>query len=467
MTDFTGTLDEDLASKVWGAALAHGGDFAEIFLEDTERLSFRLKDGVISDVSRGHLQGVGVRVVSGGSYGYGWLDGLDEAGLLKAARVAAEIASDHPSGVQPARRIDLPDLYPVEQPLQRLELTAKTKMAQDVDTGVRAHDSRVQQVNVLYSESLRVIRVLTSDGRDVRDEQPLVRMAVQVVAVKNGKRARGFRAYGGRVGADLFTDQPPVPFFLAAAEMALVNLEARTIKGGPMQVVLGPGWGGVLLHESVGHGLEGDFNFKKASLFSGRLGQKVASDLVTVVDDATIPHHRGSLNIDDEGTPGSRKVLIENGVLRRYMVDRISARQLGHRLTGNGRRESYRYPPIPRMTNTFMLDGSSDPEEIIRSTAHGLFAKTFGGGQVDISNGNFVFEVMEGYRIENGKLTHPVESAILIGNGPEALGKVDMVGNDFSLDTGVGTCGKNGQQVPVGVGEPTLRISEMTVGGRG
>lgn len=467
MTQFTESLDQRLVRKVWDKALAHGGAFSEIFIEDTERLSFSVKDGKVCELSRGRLQGVGVRVVEADNYGYAWLDGFDEKRLLKAAQTAAEIASSPRSHGQPVRATGLPDLYPVTRPLGQLELTAKTKMAEEVDAALRGLDARVRQVQVFYAESLRSIRVLTSDGIDVRDDQPLVRLVAQVAAAKKGKRARGFRAYGGRVGADFFTESPPVPFFLPSAEMALTNLEARPVKGGPMPVVLGPGWGGVLLHEAVGHGLEGDFNFKKSSLFSGRIGEKVASELVTVIDDATIPHHRGTLNVDDEGTLGARSVLIEDGVLRGYMVDRISARQLGLKLTGNGRRQSYRYPPIPRMTNTFMKGGHSEPEEIIRSTTHGLFAKVFGGGQVDISNGNFVFEVMEGYRIENGKLTHPVESAILIGNGPEALGRVDMVGSDFSLDTGVGTCGKNGQQVPVGVGEPTLRISEMTVGGRG
>ena len=467
MTQFIESLDRKLAHKVWGAALAHGGAFGEMFIEDTERLSFSLKDGRISDLSRGRLQGVGVRVVDADNYGYGWLDGFDEKRLLRAAQTAGEIVGSPRSGERPSREMGLLDLYPVERPLQQLELTAKTKLSEDVDAALRAHDPRVQQVRVLYGESLRSIRVLTSDGIDARDEQPLVRMAAQVIAARDGKRAVGFRAYGGRVGADFFTENPPVAFFHSAAEMALMNLDASPIKGGPMPVVLGPGWGGVLLHEAVGHGLEGDFNFKKTSLFSGRIGEKVAGELVTVVDDATIPHHRGSINVDDEGTPGARKVLIENGVLRAYMVDRISAQQLGHELTGNGRRESYRHPPVPRMTNTFLAGRGTAPEEIIRSTKRGLYAKTLGGGQVDISNGNFVFEVMEGYLIEDGGLTHPVESAILIGNGPEALGKVDMVGSDFSLDTGVGTCGKDGQMVPVGLGEPTLRIGEMTVGGRG
>lgn len=467
MDEFLDKIDGGLKKRIWEVALARGGDFAEVFMEDTSSLSFMLKDGRVSELSQGRRQGLGVRVVDGDNYGYAWLDGWDENGLLDAAETAAAIASGGHPRVEPVRPVKMQDLYPVAAPMSELGLRAKMDTLHEANESVRAFSPHISQVILTHSESLRSFRVIASDGTDARDTQPLVRLGCMTIATREDKRARGAFAFGGRVGQELLQDKRPAEQFIRSAEMAVTMLDARPLKGGPMPVVLGPGWGGVLLHEAVGHGLEGDFNFKGTSLFAGRIGQEVASKLVTVVDDATIPHHRGSINIDDEGVPGARKTLIENGVLRGYMHDRISARQLGVDPTGNGRRESYRHPPVPRMTNTFMTGGESNPADIIAATRDGFFAKTFGGGQVDITNGNFVFEVLEGYRIENGEVTYPVEGATLIGNGPEALGKVDMVGNDFQLCTGVGTCGKSGQGAPVGVGQPTNRISEMTVGGRG
>ncbi len=467
MSDFRDKLDDDLKLKVWEKALSRGGDFAEVFVEDTSQLSFQLRDGRVSDLAQGCRQGVGVRVVAGDIFGYAWLDGFNADDLLQAAGTAAAIAQGGHPQVVPVRELSIPDLYPLEHPLSELGFGNKLELLKEADAHLRETDDRLHQVIIGYTEEMRNIRIATSDGVDVRDEQPLMRVAGIVVALQNGKRVQGFHAYGGRVGRELLDKQPPSKELMKAADMALTMLDARPIKGGPMPVVLGPGWGGVLLHEGVGHGLEGDFNFKGSSLFAGRIGQKVASELVTVVDDATIPRHRGSINIDDEGTPGGRTVLIEGGVLLGYMHDRISASQLGAELTGNGRRQSYTKPPIPRMTNTFMLGGDASPEDIIADTKSGLLAKALGGGQVDIASGDFVFDVQEGYRIEDGKITHPVENATLIGNGPKTLTQMDMVASDFSLCTGVGTCGKDGQGVPCGVGEPTLRVREMTVGGRG
>lgn len=467
MDAFLDKIDDGLKKRVWERALARGGDFAEVFMEDTSTLSFMLKDGKVSELSQGQRQGLGVRVVDGDNYGYAWLDGWDENGLLDAAGTAAAIASGGEPRVEPVRPVKMQDLYPVSAPMSELGLRTKMDTLHEANESVRAFSPHISQVILTHAENLRNFRVIASDGVDARDTQPLVRLGCMTIATRGDKRARGMFVFGGRVGQELLADKRPAQQFIRAAEMAVTMLDARPLKGGPMPVVLGPGWGGVLLHEAVGHGLEGDFNFKGTSLFAGRIGKEVASKLVTVVDDATIPHHRGTINIDDEGTPGAKKTLIENGVLRGYLHDRISAGQLGMELTGNGRRDSYRYPPIPRMTNTFMTGGETPPEEIVAATKDGFFAKTFGGGQVDITNGSFVFEVLEGYRIENGQLTYPVEGATLIGNGPETLGKVDMVGNDFQLCPGVGTCGKGVQAAPVGVGQPTNRISEMTVGGRG
>jgi TldD protein len=467
VSDFINRLDDGLKLRVWEKALARGGDFAEIFVEDTDTLAFQLKDGKVADLSQGRRQGVGVRVVAGDVYGYAWLDGFNEKDLLEAATTAAQIAESGKPAVEPVRRLKLQNFYPVEHSTLEVDFQHKMNLMHEADDALRAFDARIIQVGMGYGESMRSIRVATSDGIDVTDIQPLIRIGGFVVAAEGEKRVMGMYAYGGRIGREILTDKPPSKAMLHAAKLAIVNLAAKPIKGGPMPVVLGPGWGGVLLHEAVGHGLEGDFNYKGASLFSGRIGQKVASELVTVVDDATVPYHRGSINIDDEGTPGMRTVLIENGILRGYMHDRISAKQMGLPLTGNGRRETYMKPPIPRMTNTYMLGGTTPLEEIISSTKDGFYAKQLGGGQVDIASGDFVFEVTEGYRIEDGKLTYPVEKATLIGNGPQTLGKVDMVADDFSLCPGVGSCGKDGQAAPVGVGEPSLRVSEVTVGGRG
>ena len=467
MSEFINRLDDGLKQRVWDKALARGGDFAEIFIEDTDTLGFQLKDGKVSDLAKGRRQGIGVRVVANDVFGYAWMDGFDEKNLLDAAATAAQIAEGGTPAVAQVKSIDMGNFYPVDHSASEIDFAQKMVLLHETDDALRAHDGRIVQVGISYAENMRSIRVVTSDGVDVRDTQPLIRIGGYVIATEGDKRVMGFYAYGGRTGRELLDNHPPSRELLHAARMAVTNLSAEPIKGGPMPVVLGPGWGGVLLHEAVGHGLEGDFNYKGASIFSNRIGQKVASDLVTVIDDATIPNHRGSINVDDEGTPGMRNVLIENGVLRGYMHDRISAKQLGLPLTGNGRRETYMKPPIPRMTNTYMLGGNTPLEEIIAATKDGFYAKQLGGGQVDIASGDFVFEVSEGYRIEGGKVTTPVEKATLIGNGPQTLNKVDMVANDFSLCPGVGSCGKDGQAAPVGVGQPSLRISEVTVGGRG
>ncbi len=467
MSDFINRLDDNLKLRVWEKALSRGGDFAEIFIEDTDTLGFQLKDGKVADLSQGRRQGIGVRVVANDVFGYAWMDGFDEKNLLEAATTAAQIAESGTPAVAQVRKLEIGSYYPVDHPASELDFGRKMALLHDSDDALRAHDSRIAQVGIGYAESMRSIRVATTDGVDVFDIQPLIRIGGFAIATEGDKRVMGIYAYGGRVGRELLDKHPPSVEMVRAAKMAIVNLSAKPIKGGPMPVILGPGWGGVLLHEAVGHGLEGDFNYKGASIFSNRIGQKVASDLVTVIDDATIPNHRGSINVDDEGTPGMRNVLIENGILRGYMHDRISAKQLGLPLTGNGRRETYMKPPIPRMTNTFMLGGATPLEEIIAATKDGFYAKQLGGGQVDIASGDFVFEVSEGYRIEDGKVTTPVEKATLIGNGPQTLNKVDMVANDFSLCPGVGSCGKDGQAAPVGIGQPSLRISEVTVGGRG
>ena len=467
MSEFINRLDDALKQRVWDKALARGGDFAEIFIEDTDTLGFQLKDGKVADLSKGRRQGIGVRVVANDVFGYAWMDGFDEKNLLDAATTAAQIAESGSRAVAQVKTVEMGNFYPVDHPASEIDFGQKMVLLHDADDTLRAQDARIVQVGISYGESMRSIRVATTDGIDVTDIQPLIRIGGYVIATEGDKRVMGFYAYGGRTGRELLDNHPPSRELLHAAKMAITNLSAVPIKGGPMPVVLGPGWGGVLLHEAVGHGLEGDFNYKGASIFSNRIGQKVASELVTVIDDATIPNHRGSINIDDEGTPGMNTVLIENGILRGYMHDRISAKQLGLPLTGNGRRETYMKPPIPRMTNTYMLGGNTPLEEIIAATKDGFYAKQLGGGQVDIASGDFVFEVSEGYRIENGKVTTPVEKATLIGNGPQTLNKVDMVANDFSLCPGVGSCGKDGQAAPVGVGQPSLRISEVTVGGRG
>jgi TldD protein len=420
----------------------------------------------VKSATQGISAGCGVRVISGERTGYAYTDDLAPEKILHAARTAALIASGPASTpVVNLKEKEHATFYPVAIGATS-DVQPKVDLVFRADRAAREYDPRIVQVRAGYADEIRRILVVASDGTLAEDVQPLSRLSVFCIAKQDGLSSRGTGGGGGRVLIDYFqTEHTPEYFARQAARQAIIQLDAREAPAGEMEVVLGPGWPGILLHEAVGHGLEADFNRKKVSAFSDRIGQLVASPLCTVVDDGTIRSRRGSLNVDDEGQPTSRNVLIENGVLRGYLQDKLSSRITGAAPTGSGRRESYAHIPMPRMTNTFMLAGESDPEEIIRSVPKGLYCANFGGGQVDITSGNFVFSASESYLIEDGKLGRPVRNATLIGNGPEALKYVSMVGNDLRLDEGIGTCGKEGQSVPVGVGIPTIKIDKMTVGG--
>jgi len=449
-------------------ALSQGGDYADLYFEHLLTSSISIDESIVKSASQGVSMGVGVRVIAGERTGYAYTDDLAPEKIRKAARVAAHIAAG-PSKVE---KIDLNEgaghnLYPVVTAPVETEFAERVELVKRADRAARAYDARIFQAQVIYADNLRQVMVATSDGVLTVDRQPLARLSVSALARQNGGAPqRGHAGGGGRVELGFFLhEKTPEHFACEAAREAVAMLEAAPAPAGEMTVVLGPGWPGILLHEAVGHGLEADFNRKGVSAFSGRIGQKVASELCTVIDDGTIPGRRGSLNTDDEGHPTGRNVLIENGVLRGYLQDKLSSRLLRTPSTGSGRRESYAHIPMPRMTNTFLLAGRSDPEEIVRSVDRGLYCANFGGGQVDITSGNFVFSASESYLIEGGKITRPVRNATLIGNGPEALKYVSMVGSDLRLDEGVGICGKEGQSVPVGVGIPTIKIDRMTVGG--
>ena len=457
-----------LMERLLGSALAGRVDDADIYLEYRVNEELVLEEGRVKKASRHVSQGAGVRAQADTRTGYAHTDDISLPNLEEAARQARAIADrTGSSGAVAVAGGGRPhDLYSLDEPPIAAGLSRKVDLLKQVDAAARSADARVRQVIASVSSEDVVMLIATASGWTVGDVRPLTRLNVTAIAEENGKREIGIYGGGGRVPFDFFLEGERWRRFAAeAARQAVLKLAAMDAPAGTMPVVLGPGWPGILLHEAVGHGLEGDFNRKGVSAFAGRLGQQVASELVTVIDDGTIANRRGSLNVDDEGTPTGRTVLIERGVLRGYMQDRLNSRLMKMRPTGNGRRESYAHPPMPRMTNTFMVAGEDDPEEIIRSVRHGLYAVAFGGGQVDITSGKFVFSASEAYLIEEGRVTAPVRGATLIGNGPDALTRVSRVGRDLALDEGIGTCGKDGQSVPVGVGMPTVRIDAMTVGG--
>jgi TldD protein len=456
-----------LLERCLGEALSAGGDYADLYFESVNATALGVDEQIVKSASQGVSAGCGIRVLSGERTGYAYTDNLSPERLLHAARTAALIASG-PAKQPVVGFTEAPnaDLYPVPVGGYSLDLAARLELILRADRAARAFDPRITQVRASYSEELRRVLIVASDGAFASDTQPLCRLNVFVIAKDGETTTKGSAGGGGRAGIEQFT-QSKSPESLAneAARGAILQLTAVAAPAGEMEVVLGPGWPGILLHEAVGHGLEADFNRKKTSAFSGLIGQQVASPKVTVVDNGTIAARRGSLNVDDEGTPTQENVLIENGILRGYLTDKLSAQLMGTASTGSGRRENYQSIPMPRMTNTYMLAGDDAPEDILRSVKRGLYAVNFGGGQVDITNGKFVFSASEAYLIEDGKITAPVRDATLIGNGPEALKFVSMVGNDLKLDEGIGTCGKDGQSVPVGVGLPTIKLDKMTVGG--
>ena len=453
--------------QVMGQLLGAGVDTADIYLQATRYESWGLEDGIVKEGTHSIDRGAGIRAVSGEKTGFAYSDDIELPALLEAARSARAIARRGNEGRLPMVAAQgHPALYLPIDPLESVPESDKLDLLKRLDAECRAMDPRVEQVFVSLSGSHDVVLVMGQDGALQGDVRPLVRLNVSVIVEQNGRREQGSYGGGGRTDYRYFLEAGrSSEFAREAVRQALVNLEAEEAPAGSMTVVLGSGWPGILLHEAIGHGLEGDFNRKGTSAFSGRVGERVASPLCTVVDDGTLPGRRGSLTIDDEGTPTACTTLIENGILKGYMQDRLNARLMGVAPTGNGRRESYQHLPMPRMTNTYMLAGPHDPEEILRSVRKGLYAKNFGGGQVDITSGKFVFSASEAYLIEDGRITRPVKGATLIGNGPDVLTRVSMVGNDLQLDTGVGTCGKDGQSVPVGVGQPTLKVDGLTVGG--
>jgi TldD protein len=458
-------LDQATAAHIVDGALAHCDD-GELFLEYRESEHISLDDGRIRSASSDSTLGFGLRAVADEATGYAHAGELSETALRRAAASVSAVAAGH-SGVaaDPPRATNV-RLYSDANPLSLMDFSARTKLLGEIDAFARGKDRRVVQVMASIGGEWQAVQVLRGDGTRVADLRPLVRLNVSVVVEEGGRRETGSYGTGGRFAYDAVTQETVWRGAVEEAlRQALVNLDSRPAPAGEMEVVLGPGWPGILLHEAIGHGLEGDFNRKKTSAFAGLLGQRIASPGVTVVDDGTMPDRRGSLTVDDEGTPTSRTVLIEDGILVGYLQDRLNARLMKMRATGNGRRQSYAHSPMPRMTNTIMLGGRHTAEEMIGSVKRGLYAVNFGGGQVDITSGKFVFSASEAYLIEDGKVTAPVKGATLIGNGPDALTKVAMIGNDMALDPGIGTCGKSGQGVPVGVGQPTIKLAGLTVGG--
>jgi TldD protein len=461
-------LDENKLANALKTMFTHRVDYADLYFQFTKNEGWSLEEGIVKTGSFSIDQGVGVRAISGDKTAFSYSDEISEHALLEAVAATRTIAR------QGAGKIKMPSymqavqghsLYLQDDPLASLDANQKVSLLERLEKIARAKDPRVVQVMASLAGEYDVVLVARSDGVIAADVRPLVRVSVTVIVEQDGRRETGSSGGGGRYDYSYFTDAILEKYAFEAVHGALVNLDSRAAPAGPMTVVLGSGWPGVLLHEAIGHGLEGDFNRKGSSTFAGRIGERVAAKGVTVVDDGTLLHRRGSLNIDDEGNPTQCTTLIEDGILKGYIQDTMNARLMKMPVTGNARRESFAHLPMPRMTNTYMLAGDKDPEEILASVKNGLYAVNFGGGQVDITNGKFVFSASEAYMIEDGKVTYPVKGATLIGNGPEVLNRVSMIGNDMQLDSGVGVCGKEGQSVPVGVGQPTLRIDGLTVGG--
>ena len=456
--DIENTLDHVMSPSI---------DQADLYFQSAHAESWVLEDRIVKEGSHSINQGVGIRAISGEKTGFAYSDEIVLSALTQAATAARSIAKHGKNGEQKIlTKTNSPVLYSNEDPLDSIPTEDKVNFLKKLDQAARKKDPRIKQVMIGLTGSQSTILIANSDGMLCGDIRPLVRLNINIIVEENGRIEKGGSGGGGRFGYEYFLkDGMAMSYIDEALEQALLNLKAEAAPAGSMPVVLGPGWPGILLHEAIGHGLEGDFNRKQTSAFSGRIGERVAADDVTVVDDGTIENRRGSLNIDDEGTPTSSTTLIERGILKGYMQDKHNARLMGVQPTGNGRRESYAHLPMPRMTNTYMLGGECDPKEIIASVDKGLYAVQFGGGQVDITNGKFVFNASQAYKIENGKVTTPVKGATIIGNGPDVLTRVSMVGNDMALDSGIGTCGKDGQSVPVGVGQPTIKIDDITVGG--
>jgi TldD protein len=459
-------LDEGALEGVFATIRAHHADDADLYFQHARSEGWTLEEGEVKSGSFSIDQGVGVRVVAGEKTAFAYSDDISLVALEEAAKVTRAIASAggdgsaHRTAHRPSRA-----LYAPIDPVGGLGDAEKVALLENLERKARAIDPRVTQVIARLSGEYEVVLVASADGRMSADVRPLVHLSITAIVEQDGRREQGHSGGGGRFGYEWFTEERLAKMARETVQQALTNLDARPAPAGPMTVVLGPGWPGILLHEAIGHGLEGDFNRKGTSAFSGRVGERVASPGVTVIDDGTLADRRGSLSIDDEGEPTQRTVLIEDGILRGYLQDSLNARLMKTGRTGNGRRESYAHIPMPRMTNTVMLGGSADPKEIIASVERGLYAVNFGGGEVDITSGKFVFSASEAWWIENGKLLYPVKGATLIGNGPDALTHVSMIGNDMALDSGIGVCGKDGQSVPVGVGQPTIRIEGLTVGG--
>ncbi len=472
-------LDQRKLEQVFGKMLAHQLDYADLYFQYGRAESWSLEEGIVKSGSFSIDQGVGVRAVSGEKTAFAYSDDISLAALENAALATRAIARQGGTQTVPqlshksahAKKGSLlgqdtsSQLYLPHDPIASISAAEKVALLERLERYARSLDPRVTQVMAGLAGEYEIVLVARSDGFMNADIRPLVRLSLQVIVESNGKREQGSAGGGGRFDYAYFTEEVMQKYAKEAVHQAVINLDARPAPAGNMTVILGSGWPGILLHEAVGHGLEGDFNRKGSSTFSGRIGERVASKGVTVVDDGTIPDRRGSLNMDDEGNPTQRNMLIEDGILKGYLQDTMNARLMGVAITGNARRESYAHLPMPRMTNTMMLNGTHTPEEIIASVKHGIYAANFGGGQVDITNGKFVFSTTEAYMIEDGKITYPVKGATLIGNGPDAMNRVSMIGNDMALDPGVGTCGKEGQHIPVGVGQPTVRIDGLTVGG--